>query len=166
MCNYALFSLFLFPLLSIFSCLSPYSHPLLSFYMFFFNVLFSFVSFFIRHFPIFCSFLLLTWSNLFISSASLSYLSDFPLHHQGSIPLMSSSHRVCSSSTAKKWKPSTNVTCSRYGVVQTVKSIKRHFPQCLGSSNLRTSVNNDTLVSSIDREDLHCDPMVDGLSEP
>jgi hypothetical protein len=58
------------------------------------------------------------------------------------------------------------LTCSRCGVVQTVKSIKRHFPQCSGSPNLRTSVNNDTLASSIDQEDFHSDSMVNNFSEP
>jgi hypothetical protein len=79
---------------------------------------------------------------------------------------MSSSGSVHSSHNAKKQEPGSNVTCSRCGLVQTVKSFKRHFPQCLGSSNLRTSVSNDTLVPLIDPDKRDCDPMVDDLSEP
>jgi hypothetical protein len=71
---------------------------------------------------------------------------------------------VRSSRNAKKWEP--DVTSFRCGLVQTVKSFKRHFPQYLGSSNIRTSVGNDTLVPPIDPDKRDCDPMVDDLSEP
>jgi hypothetical protein len=65
---------------------------------------------------------------------------------------MSSSPSVRSSRNAKKREPGYDVTCFRCGLFQTVKSFKRHFPQCLGSSNLQTSVRNDTLVPPIDPE--------------
>jgi hypothetical protein len=93
-------------------------------------------------------------------------INSLSFHHQQSSPLMSSSRHVRSSSNAKKREASSYVTCSRYGVLQTVKSNKPHFCQCLRSSNLQTSVTNDRLVSSINQEDLHCDPMNDDLSEP
>ncbi len=80
---------------------------------------------------------------------------------------MSSSRNVRRSNNSKKRESSSNVTCSRCGVVQTVKSIKRHYPQCSGSSNnLRTSFKNDMLDSSTGLDDLQFDPMVDDLSEP
>ena len=80
---------------------------------------------------------------------------------------MSSSRNVRRSNNSKKRESSSNVTCSRCGVVQTVKSIKRHYPQCSGSSNnLRTSFKNDMLDSSNGPDDLQFDPMVDDLSEP
>jgi hypothetical protein len=72
---------------------------------------------------------------------------------------------VRSSRNAKKREPSSNVTCFICGVVQTFQSFKRHFPQCLGSSNLRTSVSNDTLVPPINTDELDCDPMVNDLSK-
>ena len=79
---------------------------------------------------------------------------------------MCSSRSVRSSCNAQKREPGSNVTCIRCGLVQTVKSFKRHFPQCSGSSNLRTSVSNDTLVPPIDPDERDCDPMVDNLSKP
>jgi hypothetical protein len=73
---------------------------------------------------------------------------------------------VRSSRNAQKREPGSNVTCFRCGLVQTVKSFKRHFPQYSGSSDLRTSVSNDTLIPAIDPDKRDCDPMVDDLSEP
>jgi hypothetical protein len=73
---------------------------------------------------------------------------------------------VRSSRNAQKQEPGSNVTCFRCELVQTVKSFKRHFPLCSGSSNLRTSVSNDTLIPPIDPDERDCDPMVDDLSEP
>jgi hypothetical protein len=69
---------------------------------------------------------------------------------------------VRSSRNAKKQEPGSNVTCFRCGLVQTVKS----FSPVFGSSNLRTSVSNGTLVPPIDPNERDCDPMVDDLSEP
>jgi hypothetical protein len=79
---------------------------------------------------------------------------------------MSSSRSVRSSRNAQKRERGSNVTCFRCGLVQTVKSFKRHFPQYSGSSDLRTSVSNDTLIPAIDPDKRDCDPMVDDLSEP
>jgi hypothetical protein len=73
---------------------------------------------------------------------------------------------VRSSRNAQKREPGSNVACFRCGLVQTVKPFKWHFPQCSGSSNLRTSMSNDTLVAPINPDKRDCDPMVDDLSEP
>jgi hypothetical protein len=152
LCNSSPLSIiFVFP--SLYSVVSPVLPIFMTLFFGLFQHSLLFCFFFLSNFFILCPSLLLTWMHPFHIIHSLSFLSDSLLHHQGSSPLMSSRH-VHSSSNAKKREVSSNVTCSRGGVLQTVKSIKWHFPQCFGSPNLHTSVTNDTLVSSLDQEDL------------
>jgi hypothetical protein len=132
MCNYALFSLFLFPH-SLFSCL-PHASNASNHFWLIFNVFLCFVPFFISTFFFLCSSLSLTLCNLSICSHPCSFLPVSPIHLQGSISLMSSSRSVRSSRNAQKREPGSNVTCFRCGLVQTVKSFKRHFPHCSGAS--------------------------------
>jgi hypothetical protein len=164
MCNYALFSLFLFPH-SLFSCLPHTSNAYNHFWPIFFNVFLRFVSFFYKYL---FHFVFLPFINLVqpVHMITSLILSVSPIHLQGSISLISSSRSVRSSRNAKKREPGSKVTCFRCGLVQTVKSFKWHFPQCLGSSSLRTSVSNDTLVPPINPDKRDCDPMVDDLSKP